>query len=496
MRESRNCSVHIVPMAVSVAVAMLLAFVPATQAQGTAQEGHTPDSDGAYPSFRLTAEDLTETQSTSNAHTDTKSEEKLSIYEPMLGIADKYSGDYFPDTWLTGDWGGARQQLVDNGIIFEAALTQIMQGNAYGGKDTNNAFRYSGSVDYFLKFDTARMNLWPGGLFLLHGETQFGQSINPKVGALMQPNTDALFPVPNDPGATTLSEFVFAQALSEWLVVAAGKIDATRVYDTNYFANDERRQFLNLGLRNNPVILPFAPYTTIFAAAIVEPTEWLSISTAVANSNDSANRTGFDTAFHAPDGTTVAQEFDFTIKPFGLEGHQRLGWVWMSKDSRVLGQDARVGLRALSLIEFGLQGIGVLPTDEQSDDWAFYYNFDQWVYTEPDDPEQGVGIFGRFGWSDGEANLVKEFYSIGMSATGIIPNRDKDVLGLGYYYLNLSPNLRPYGLSAEQGVELFYNIEVKPWLHITPDLQVIIDPGGNSGNDVALVYGLRAQMSF
>ena len=43
---------------------------------------------------------------------------------------------------------------------------------------------------------------------------------------------------------------------------------------------------------------------------------------------------------------------------------------------------------------------------------------------------------------------------------------------------------------------MFYNIEVTPWLHITPDLQVIIDPGGSSDNDPAIVYGLRAQMSL
>jgi len=26
---------------------------------------------------------------------------------------------------------------------------------------------------------------------------------------------------------------------------------------------------------------------------------------------------------------------------------------------------------------------------------------------------------------------------------------------------------------------MFYNIEITPWLHITPDLQLIIDPGAS-----------------
>jgi porin len=45
-------------------------------------------------------------------------------------------------------------------------------------------------------------------------------------------------------------------------------------------------------------------------------------------------------------------------------------------------------------------------------------------------------------------------------------------------------------------VELFYNIEVTPWLHVTPDVQILIDAGGVDDRDVAVVYGLRMQMSF
>ena len=52
------------------------------------------------------------------------------------------------------------------------------------------------------------------------------------------------------------------------------------------------------------------------------------------------------------------------------------------------------------------------------------------------------------------------------------------------------------GLSSEQGIELYYNnIEVTPWLHVTPDVQYIIDPGGDSQDD-AIAFGIRTQMSF
>jgi len=53
----------------------------------------------------------------------------------------------------------------------------------------------------------------------------------------------------------------------------------------------------------------------------------------------------------------------------------------------------------------------------------------------------------------------------------IIPERDNDTFGLGYYHANLSDDLPGIlGAHSEQDIELYYNIEVTPWLHISPDL--------------------------
>ena len=67
-----------------------------------------------------------------------------------------YTRDLAHRKYMTGDWGGARTELANKGVLFELDVTQLLQGNAHGGKSTNNAFRYSGSADYYLKLDTAR----------------------------------------------------------------------------------------------------------------------------------------------------------------------------------------------------------------------------------------------------------------------------------------------------------------------------------------------------
>ena len=84
----------------------------------------------------------------------------------------------------------------------------------------------------------------------------------------------------------------------------------------------------------------------------------------------------------------------------------------------------------------------------------------------------------------------------GLAARGVeLTSSNPDLLI--HYHANISDDIDPaFGLSSEQGVEAYYNIEITPWCHLSPDLQVIVDPGGTSKQDVAVVYGLRMQMSL
>ena len=391
------------------------------------------------------------------------------------------------------DWNhDARyDELAEQGIKFDIDVTQIFQANARGGKTTNNGFAYSGSVDYTFTLDTGRLGWWPAGQIKIKAETQFGRSINGKTFSLMSPNADALFPDP-DEHKTTVSDVLLTQFLSDHFGFAIGKIDF-RGGDANVFAHSETTQFMNLALVANPVILPFAPYSALMAALIFRPTDDLVVGLTFLDSHGSPSVSGFDTAFHSPEGVTVINEWDFTIRPYGLTGHQRFGLVYSNREFRLLDQDPRVG-GPLSALRTLRNLIGNPET--RGDDWCVYYNFDQYIYVEADDPTQGIGLFGRFGWSTGEANPFDAFYSIGIGGKGILEDRDNDTFGVGYYYLDMSDDLPSLlGLSSEQGIELYYNIEVAPWLHITPDIQYIIDPGGGAYDD-AIAVGVRMQMNF
>lgn len=425
------------------------------------------------------------------------SEAKAAVTEqPRLG-----GGNWLEWKKMTGDWGGVRNQLADAGITFDINVTQIMQGNGHGGVDTKNGFRYSGSGDLTLTLDTGKMGLWDGGVFVLNAEPKWGDGILQKVGSLSPVNMDAVKPGFGEGCMMTLSEFFYQQVLFDGkLILLAGKLDGSRAFDTNVFANDERTQFMNVSLRNNPIIPPFLPYTTMGAGAIVNPTEELSILTAVTDTQGEAKTTGFETTFHGPTHTTLIHEWDLKVKPCGLPGNQRIGFTWSSMEMQHL--QPRSPFKETGPLLSKVAGPKVmgwlapyLPFNTSPDAVGLYYNFDQYLYTEKDDPSQGVGLFGRFGWARQDVSAIAHDYSLGVGGKGIIPTRDNDTFGVGYYYLDLSNEL-PSQFASEQGVEVYYDFAITPWLHIAPDLQVIVNPGGTEAHDVSVVYGMRLQINL
>ncbi len=176
-------------------------------------------------------------------------------------------------------------------------------------------------------------------------------------------------------------------------------------------------------------------------------------------------KVGFDDAFDG--GVVIASELRLSVKPFGLPGHQLVAGTWSNRDFTSLGQNfRRLFIEAI---------ISEAPPslEEAKTSWSFYYNFDQYLYVEDGDPSQGVGIFGRYGVADKDTNPIENFYSVGIGGKGIFPGRDNDTFGIGYYYMNSSGKFREE--HAGQGCEIYYNFELTPWFHVTPDFQ-IIDP--------------------
>ena len=364
-----------------------------------------------------------------------------------------YGGDFWSRSYLTGDWGGLRSKLADHGVQFDFNVTQIYQGVASGG--TNRTGRYSGSTDMVLKLDSQKLGLWPGGFLFVEAQVPVGNTVNPYSGGILPVNTLVAMTAPAI-NEIILPHLYFTQFLSDWFAVVLGKLDTTGG-DANEFAHGRGDdKFMNLAFSFNPVVLTLAPYAPLGMSLLFFPHKDVVYAFGVVDTQGLPNTAGFKTLVEDP--TTLTNELRVTVRPFGLTGYQLLGVAWANKPFTLLPQDRRTVIRN---ILFGT------PLETTSNNWAFYYNFDQYLYQDEQNPTRGFGIFFRAGVSNPRTSAFQQFYSFGFGGKGIIPTRDKDQLGIGYYYLKLSGDIpeglrRRLSLDREQGTELFYNVEVFP----------------------------------
>jgi len=414
-----------------------------------------------------------------------------------------YSGNFWTRSTLSGDWGGLRNDLAAKGITFDMSLTQVYQGVVEGGiKET---WRYGGRGNLTINVDTQKLGLWPGGFLMVEVEGNFAQSVNDKTGAIMPVNSNQVyprmaFPGVNDGDNLNVPAIMFTQFFSPYTAVFFGKIDITSA-DANAFAHGKGdTQFLNLALNFIPVPLLAAPYTPLGAGLMILPTKDPNaaiINLMVMQTTAKASTSGFGD-LHSND-LTFAGEARVRTDFFGLTGHQLIGSMYSNKSFSSLNQDLRLIIQG--------------QIEKKEGTWCIYYNFDQYLYEIEKGSDRGIGIFGRFGVSDGNPTFIHFFYSLGVGGKGVIPGRPLDQFGIGAYYADIRrPKLTgPFGarkfLRDEYGLEAYYNIAITPWMKLTPDIQVIrpgmktfIDTSGliplRKHIDTATVLGVRLQLVF
>lgn len=384
---------------------------------------------------------------------------------------------------LTGDWGGLRSRLAQNGISFDADVVQFHQGVAHGGAEQKSVYGAHG--DYVLNADVGKLGGMQGGFLKMRVESLFGEAINPATGTVLAANTSMLFPNGED-HVTAITNLSYTQFLSENFAVFGGKLD-TLDGDANAFAGGRGKdQFMNTAFVVNPISFRTVPYSALGAGFVILRDKQPLFTFTAINTRDTATTTGFDSLF--ADGVALAGELRMPTNFFDKPGHQLFALTWSNRGFISLQQDPRLLLRAL------VQG-STAPLQRRSDSWSFYYNFDQYLYVDPCDSTRGWGLFGRFGISDANPNPLEWFISVGIGGNSPIRCRERDTFGAGYYFAGTSDELNVLrGLNDGQGVELFYNIEVTPSLHITPDLQFLIPARGRF--DTAVVAGIRAKIDF
>ena len=387
---------------------------------------------------------------------------------------------------MTGDWGGLRNDLADLGFKIELSYQQQFQQNFHGGLNTHNAHDFSGSYDLVARLDFGKMGLIPNAGFYFKAKGSYSDGINDEdVGAsgAARVNSD----INGDQPIYVNKWWYWHQFLEEKIELRLGVIETVKdLYDVSLYANHEDKDFLNrLSFRNATM-----PHTTAMGVFVkVEPVEWFYFQVGAFDAQARTRRTQFDTAFHDEAWFIGWGELGLTPNwPSAkgpMPGRYRAG-VWYNPRSREVYRNTLDGRRE--------------PTF-RGDDVGLYVGFDQMIWKETDNPKdaQGLGFYTRYGHAHNDTHTVSDYWSVGLSYKGLIPTRDNDVFGFGVAQAIYSAGYRRHQnnrADRETVYEWFYNMFLTPWCVITPDLQVVTNPGGDKDDRDAIIGGVRIRIIF
>jgi porin len=391
---------------------------------------------------------------------------------------------------LTGNWFGLKNGLREQGIEITTSATQIYQQDTHGGISTHRrAGRYSGSYDAELEVDFEKLLGVEGGRLYMLTEGKWSKS-----GGINDPAVGSFFNVNGDGAprrAIDVTELWYEQNFAtQGIRLRAGKIDLTCgfehhscpvAFDCSAYANDERTQFLNGALINNPTI-PF-PENGLGAALHYGPDALWYASAGAADADADLRETGFDTTFDGDGHFFYIAETGITpllgSTNGAMPGAYRVG-LWYDPQPKANTDLAEGG-------------------KSYRNDAGFYLTFDQMILKENTDAKdsQGLGTFFRYGNADGKRNDMINFWSTGFQYQGLLEGRDEDVLGAGFAHGTFSDGASTtFTNDYESAVEIYYSAQITKWLVISPDFQYVTNPGGNRDISDATVIGTRIQMTF
>ena len=360
---------------------------------------------------------------------------------------------------LTDHYFGFGPKLSEAGIESTLNLWGLYQGVVDGGLETDDGS--SGFYFFANHFDLEKLFGLRGASLFARVDGSWDDGINEAVGALMPVNTLTL-----GDEAIGLTQLWFEQTfLEKRFRIRLGKEDVSQnsfdfhgqnvTFDAIPYANFQGTQFLDLGLVNNASI-PF-PESGPGAVLLFEPVDRLYVAaTGVSTSSDAFTFFGSDDF----DKWMFLAETGFVAQPRGLPGLYYAGY-W---DSNFEDAPSANGI---------------------------YVGMAQLLYREPGTKQQGLGIFARYGYANDLP--IEHFWSLGVQYEGLLPGRDQDIIAVGWAqsFTTGAEIDKPY----ETALESYYRARVTPWLHLSPHIQYIVNPG-SSDVDNAVTLGLRAQITF
>lgn len=424
-----------------------------------------------------------------------------------LGASSVYADEAFSadSKWMTGDWGGERTRLIEQGIDIKADYVGEVGANLHGGYNDDKTARYSDQFGLGVALDLQKLWGWDNTQAKIQLTNRNGQNIsNDRVG---------------DPRAGTLSssQEVYGRGhmvrLTQlWIQhqFLDGKLDVKAGYfgegeDFNTFPCE----FQNLAFCGSQV----GNWATnvwynwpVSQAALrvkynITPELYAQIGAYNQNPSQLEHGNGFKLSGSGTKGTVLPVELVWSPKVNDLPGEYRVGYY----KSTAPADDVKVNITN--------DGQGYRVRDSKH---GYWFVVQQQLTSHNGDASRGLHIAANATFHDKQTNIVDNYQSLMFVYKGPFDARPKDDIGIGAARIHVNDDVKKSAelinasigatdysdplytplRNTEYNYELNYGFHVTNWLTVRPNLQYITHPGGVDQVDNALVAGLKIQSTF
>ena len=240
----------------------------------------------------------------------------------------------------------------------------------------------------------------------------------------------------------------------ERLRLGLGKLTTRTFLNLNRYATGDREDFFTPMLVNNPVV----PFTARNGMGLFSQYHWDAVYLTGMLREADGTTTGIDLS--TIDSGNWEYAFELGLTPANLgglgEGYYRI----MGYYTDSIGYDASY----------------------QPAGWAMALSFDQ-------DIGSRLGALVRYSWASETYRAFKQRLALGLQIK--TPFRFQyDRIGLGAWWGDATSPEVDY----EYGLEAYWKLQLAPFLELTPDFQVILNPQGDQNRDAVIIGGLRLRV--
>jgi porin len=427
--------------------------------------------------------------------------------QPSMADQGSRFAAWLREQTATGNWGGIRSRLEDDGITVSLTYTADFAGNVSGGQTRGST--YAGFASTGLAVDAERLLGLAGTSLTANGSWNSGRSLSADdIGNVL--GVQEAF----GEGVLYLGQVTLSQSLfDDTVTLQAGRLIAGDVFATSplwdYYVNGGIDD--NLGSISANIFFPGIQAATWAVRAFYQPTkEWGFIAGAY-----NADPTVAEPGKHGTDFSLDTSKGQLAIAQVTYQHHQ-------SRDDGGLSGSVALG----GYFESSRFAVLDNPTQTQRGNYGAYFYVDQMLYRGDwleyvglehlrggatyaarakhpyikqaaiaKDRPQGPSIWAAvYGAPQPRINPQPLQVAGGLLYHGLVGGRDRDVTAVGVISAIFSDQLQ--GQGAETVLEANHRFQIGPWLYVTPDFQYVIHPNGSRSMGNAAVFGVEVSLTL